>query len=159
MDAADGRLEVEADEGQDLGDRRAVVHERVLRSAPEGGKAEEPGVVAEVAGGPGLVDGLPGAADEARDHRKRTLAPGPGGVHGESQHRRVETGLADGELGAVHPDRESARPGVDVVAGQGRLVAFVEVPPGGEGERMGRNDRAPAQHGQDVVRNGVVTDL
>ena len=24
---------------------------------------------------------------------------------------------------------------------------------------MGRNDRAPAQHGQDVVRNGVVTDL
>ena len=85
---------------------------------------------------------LLGRADEPGDHDQRLLAPGLGGLHRELQHRLIQTGLADGELGGVHAHRQAARAGVQVVARERALAAPVELAPGVEHKQV-RRDHSP----------------
>lgn len=56
--------------------------------------------------------------------------------------------VADGELGAMDPDREAAGAGIEIIPGQRPLAALVEPPVAVESERMGRDHRALAQSRQ-----------
>ena len=70
-DAPDGRLQVEADHWQLVGERAAVGEHRVLARVAERGEAHEHRVVAEVACDPGLGDGLLGRGRLTPATRKR----------------------------------------------------------------------------------------
>ena len=63
----------------------------------------------------------------------------------------VEPDVADRELRRVDADREAARAGVEVVAGQRPLAALVEAAVGVQRERMRGDDGAGAEHGEDVL--------
>ena len=91
-----------------------------------------------------------------------TSANGRGAAAGEfarcrfgrqSQHRLEQSvsGIPDGELGGVDTDCEAADPGRDVVPGERPLSALVQLPIGGERERMGGNDLAGEQVGAELV--------
>jgi hypothetical protein len=69
--AADGGLEVEADDGQDVGDGAAVGDELVVGGGLEGGEGEEAGVVAEIFEEGGFGGGLAGVAADAADSDER----------------------------------------------------------------------------------------
>ena len=104
-------------------------------------------MIAEAAGEPRLGHGLGGAAaGPGHHHRRRRVArPVAGGLDRAAQHRLVEAGLADRELGGVHADRQAAGAGVEVVAGQGALAPRIEGAVGIERERMRRDGEAFAQ--------------
>ena len=68
--------------------------------------------------------------------------------HRELQHRPVEPGVADRELGGMHADREPAGAGVEIVARERALAAGVELAAGIERERMRRDHGALAQRRQ-----------
>ena len=71
---------------------------------------------------------------------------------GKLQHRPVEPGLADRELRGVDADREPARAGIEIVAGQRPLPPRIELALGIERQRMRRNDDALAQQRQHLRR-------
>ena len=125
--AADRRLEVEADQRHLGRDRAAVLDQLVLARALHGGKRKQHGVIAERARRARLLHGLRGAPDRAGDHDERPVGPGFRSLGRELEHGPVEPDLADRELGRMHPDREPARAGVDVVAGQRPLRDAVEL--------------------------------
>src|SRR5262249_10806011 len=102
----------------------------------------------EGARGPRLLARLGGATDEPRDHDWRLARPFLGAAHGKLQHRLQERGIADGELGGVDADRESACAGVEIVAGERALAARVELAISVECERMRRYHHALAQRGE-----------
>jgi hypothetical protein len=64
---ADRRLEVEAEQWQDLRDTLAMCHELVIRGVTEGAQLQQRRVVAEVPGHGCLGQGLIGATDHAGD--------------------------------------------------------------------------------------------
>ncbi len=68
------------------------------------------------------------------------------------KHRRVQAGLADRKLGRVHAHGQSAGAGVEVVAGQRVLAAWIEPARGIQRQRMRGNHRALFQDGKDVGR-------
>src|SRR5215467_14411505 len=144
-DAADGGLQVEADEGKFARDRLRVRDELVFARALERSERKEPGVIAEGARELRLLDRLRRAADEPRDHDLRRARPFGAAAHGELQHRLEQAGLADGELGGVDADREPARAGVEIIAGE---RALAELAISVERERMRRNHYALAQRGE-----------
>ena len=108
----------------------------VFAGALHGGEREQAGVIAEPARELRLLDRLRGAADHAGDHDDGARRSTPRAVRiGELQHRPVKPGLADRELRGVHADREAARAGVEVIAGQRALAPRIE---------LARGIRAPA---------------
>ena len=139
--AADGGLEVEADDGEDLADGAEVVDHLIDGGVLEGGEGEEGGVVAEGGGERGFAEGLGrGAADAGDEDGVR----GAGLFGGELEDglEEVVLGVADGELGGVDGDGEAAGAGVDVVAREGALAGLVELAVRGEAEGVGGDDEA-----------------
>src|SRR5690606_16288680 len=146
---ADRRLEIEAEDRDDLGDRAHVSEDRVLiRLIAEGPEAEKPGVVTELAKDLRLGDGAPGAADDAADANEGLGALEVGAVHlllRELEHRAEEpvARVADRELRRVDADGEAARARIDVVARERPLPPLIECSLARERERMrGKNDSA-----------------
>src|SRR5690606_33961161 len=72
-------------------------------------------------------------------------------LDGGAQHRFVQAMLADIELGGVHAHRQSAGPGVDVVAGERALALAVEPALRIQGKGVGGNDRALRKLRQDIL--------
>ena len=145
---ADRGLQVEADQWDFARDAFGVRDQLVLAGARHGGEREQPGVIAEAARRLCLAHRLRGAPGEPGDHDRRRGRPLGGAAHRQLQHRPVEPGVADRELGGVDADREPAGAGVEVVAGQRALAAGVELALGIERERMRRDHDAPAQRRQ-----------
>jgi hypothetical protein len=76
---------------------------------------------------------------------------------GELEHgaEEIVLGIADGELGRVDTDSETAGAGGDVVARKGALVFFGELPVAIQRQRLGRDDVASEEmsakiHGQNL---------
>jgi hypothetical protein len=141
-------LQVKADKGKLARDRLRVRNQLVFARALERGERKEPGVIAEAARNLRLLDRLRGAADEPRDHDHRLARPFLGAAHGELEHQLEQPRLADSELGGVDADREPARAGVEIVAGERALAARVELAISVERERMRRYHHALAQRGE-----------
>ena len=131
--AADGRLQVEADDRQALGDPRAVREEVVVAGVGERGEAEQAGVVAEareqvrLGAAPARV--WPQTPRDAHERCRAAARP-----RGPSPRRRARaparsspTSGADRELRGVDADRQAAGAGGDVVARQRALAALVEL--------------------------------
>ena len=152
---ADRRLEVEPDQRDLAGDQAAVLDQRVLRIAAHRAQAQQPRVVAEPGRDPRLGDRLAAAPGEPGDHRDRAVGPARGGLGGERQHRLVEPGLADGELGRMDADGEPAGAGVEVVAGERPLAPGIQPAPGVERQRMRRDHGAAADQRPHRRRNVV----
>ena len=150
--AAHGGLQVEADERYLARDRLRVRDQLVLARALKRGEREEPRVVAEPARDLRLAQGLRGAAGEPRDHHRSCARPVGGGAHGELEHRLEQASLADGELGGVHADRQSARAGVEIVARERALASRVEPAISVERQRMRRDHHPLAQGGKHLRR-------
>ena len=104
-------------------------------------------MIAEIARECRLLHRLGGAAHQSRDHDRWLARPLGRRPHRELQHRPIEPGFADRELGGVHAHREPARAGVEIVAGQRALAAEVELARRIERERMRRDHHALAQRG------------
>ena len=126
-DAADGGLQVEADQRNFPRHGLRMRDQFVLARALHGGEREQAGVIAEVARELRLLDRLLGAADHAGDHDDRAARPFGRGARGKLQHRPVKPGLADRELRGVDADREPAGAGVEIVAGQRPLPPRIEL--------------------------------
>ena len=101
---------------------------------------------------PRLGDRLGRLPGETGDEGNRPFCPIVRGFRGKFQDRRVEARLADGELGAVHADRQPAGAGVEVIATERTLAAPVEPSLRIKRQRMGGNDASPTQDCEDVVR-------
>ena len=152
-DSAHRGLQIEADQRNPPGEPRAMGDPLVLAGAREGGEAHQPGVIAEAEGDIGFRESLFRPPDEARDPHQRPVGPGLGGLGGDPEHRLVEAGLADRELGRVHADREAAGAGVEIVAGERALAPLVEPAAGIEGQRMGRDHDAAGERRSNRLRN------
>ncbi len=63
-------------------------------------------------------------------------------------------GIADLELGRVHPDGDAPGTRVEVVAGERALATFVDTPLGGEGERMRRDHGTAGEGGRGFRSQG-----
>ena len=109
-------------------------------------QAQQPGVIAQRTGQPGLGDGLAGWSAQAGDQHQRAIGPVPRGFRGDLQDRLIQPGFADGELGGVHADRQTARPGIDVIAAQRPLPAEVQFTARVERQRMGWDDGAAPEN-------------
>jgi hypothetical protein len=120
--AAHRGLEIEAEQRHLRGHRFAVGDELVLARALPCRERQQHRVVAEPARDPRLAHRLLRPADRAG--HQQGAAPF-GRLGGDAQHRLVQPRLADCELRGVHADRQSARPGVQVVARQRPLPARV----------------------------------
>ena len=151
-DAADGGLQIEADQRHLARHGAAVRDQLVLAGTSHGAEAQEHGVVAERAGDAGLGLGLRGLADDAGDHHQRAPRPVLRCLGCQLQHRAVEADIADLELRGVHADREPAGAGIDVIARKRALRGAIELTPFVERQGV-RGDHGPAaQDGQDVGR-------
>lgn len=145
--AADGRLEVEAEDGEDGGEVADMVEDGVLGVVAEGGEAEQGGIVAKAGGEFGFADGLGGEAADAGDGGAAEGAP--------LLKRELENGLeqamvANGELGGMDADGDGAGAGLAVIAGEGALGVLVESACGGESQWVSRDDEA----GEEVFAEG-----
>ena len=155
--AADGGLEIEADDGKNLGDGATMREENGVCGVRKRGEAEETGVVAKVSEERGFANGLWRVATDSADADQRNRAVAVGAVHffsGECQDGFEEADLriANGELRGVNADGEAAGAGGDVVARECALAAFVEATVCVEGERMGGDDGAL---GEELEERGV----
>ena len=129
--AADGRLKVEADHGDDLGDRAAMLEQRRVVGIFQRGEAQQRRVVAESRRQFGFVHRLRLPADHAGDHqrpRPARFTPLACGSHRELEDRlqQAHFRFPDLELRGVDRDGEASGAGVAVVAGQRNLPPFVE---------------------------------
>ena len=147
--STDRRLEIEADQGNHLRHRPAVIEQRGLVSL-DPSKAQQAGVIAEIPQERRLGYRLPGRpADSAdRDHRP----PRPGDLLGRQFKDRPEQAnarIADRKLRGVDADGEAPDARGEVVAREGPLAALVERARRRQRERMGRDHlpaRKPAAH-------------
>ena len=151
--AADRRLQVEADGRHLARHGRAMLDELVLARPAHGAEAQQHRVVAERTRDARLLHGLRRPADHAGDHHQRPLRPRCCRLGGKLQHRAVEADVADLELRRMHADRQPAGAGVDVVARQRPLRGGIELALLVERQGMGGDHRAPAQDGQHVGGN------
>ena len=125
----------------------------LFRSAFHGGEAEKSGVVAERDGAPCFVHRLGCGPGQSADLGNRAVHPIVDGRRGQLQNLVVKPGLADGELGGVHADGQSAGPGVQVVPRQRPLPAGIEVAFGVKGQRVGRDYGTPVEDFEYVFGN------
>src|SRR5256885_2063554 len=155
--AADGGLEIEADDGENLCDGAAMRKENGVGCMRKRGEAEEAGVVAKIGEERGFANGLRRIATDSADADERNGAVAVGAVHffcGEFQHRieKADARIADCELRGVNADGEATGAGGDVVASECALAAFVEATIWVEGERMRGDDGAL---GKELNESGV----
>ena len=146
--AADRRLQVEADQRHLPRDRGAMLDQLVLAGALQRGQRQQHGVIAQRARGPRLLDRLRRLADGAGDHHQRPVGPFARRLDRKLQHRPVEPDLADRELRRMHADGQAARPRIDVVAADRALRLLVELAIGTERQRMRRDHRAAGAAGE-----------
>ena len=152
---ADAGLQVEADDGEHLGDGAAVVDEVVLAGGAERSEAEEACVVAEAVQKGGFLNSLRrGAADAADADDGLGMAVHFLGGKSEDRFEEADAGVADGELSGVHTDREATGASGEVVAGEGALTALVEAARGGEGEGVSRDGEPRLEGAAEVERAG-----
>ena len=128
-----------------------MLEDGVLARSFQRRDVEQADVIAEADRRARLLDGLGGAAGEAGDHHHRAVGPRLRRLANRAQHRLVQTGITDGELGGVDANGEAAGAGVEVVAGQHPLAAGVEAALGVERQRMRRNDDAAPDRREDVL--------
>src|SRR5882724_11111820 len=138
--AADGGLEIKADDGNNLCDGATVGEEDGVGCLRERGEAEEAGVVAKIGEECGFANGLRRVATDSADTDERNDAVAVGAVHFfssecEGGFEEAELRIANGELRGVNADGEAASAGGDVVARECALAAFVEATICVEGER------------------------
>ena len=88
-DAADGWLQVEADQRDLLSDRLGMRDEVVHGRALEGRKGQQTCVVAKAARDLRLLAGLIGAAGQAGDHHEGVIRPFCCGAHRQFQNWRI----------------------------------------------------------------------
>jgi hypothetical protein len=119
------------------------------------GERQEPGVVTEIARDARFLQGLGGIAAQARNHDCLAALPFPRAAHCVLQHRLVVPRLANGELGRMDADRQSAGTGVEVVAGQRALARSIKPAVTVERQRMRRNNRPFAQ-GREHLRRPIL---
>src|SRR5712664_2946320 len=141
-DAADGRLQIKANQRNLARHRLAMGDDLVFGYGFHRGETEQARVIADAARDLGFRNGLPCRAGEPGDQRQRALGPGRRGLRGQFQHRPVQPDVADGELRGVNADREAPGAGVDIIACQRALMDSVERAAGVERQRVRRNHRA-----------------
>jgi len=134
-------LQVEAHQRDGLGDGAAVIQYHGFGSVTEGGKAEQPEVVAQFGREPRLTGGLLRAAYQP-GHAQRRSPCFREHLSRQFQERPVQAHLwiVDGELGGVHTHGEPGGPGSAVVPEQGALMAIVQAASGRQGQRARGND-------------------
>ena len=147
QDAAHRRLQVEANQRDAPGQPGAVIEPFVLARIGKRREAHHACVVAEAERDIRLGERLFGAPDEARDPHQRAGGPGVGGLSGELQHRLVKPRVPDRELRGVDADREPARAGINIVAGESPLPLRIQPALGVERERMRRDHHALCERG------------
>ena len=110
------------------------------------------GVIAEPARELRLLDRLRGAADQAGDHDRGMARPFGRRAHRKLEHRPIKPGLADRELRGVNADREPARAGIEIIAGERALPLRIELALRIQRQRMRRYDDALAQQREHLRR-------
>ena len=129
----------------------------VLVLAMECGEAQQHRVVSEIAGDRRFAHRLPGPPDGAGNPDQRPVRPRIGGAGGEGEDRFEQPRFANRKLRGVDSDRDSARTGVDVVAGQRPLAPPIESPVPRQRERVRGDDHAAVQDVEDLAwKLGVV---
>ena len=73
-------------------------------------------------------------------------------LHGHFQHGGIHPVFPDGKLGGVNTYCQTAGAGIEVVAAERPLSAWIELALGIEGQRMRRNHRTLAQNLRYVFR-------
>ena len=124
------RLQIEAEQWNDFGDRAAMREQLVVARVSEAAEAEKPGVVAECRGQLGFAGCLRRRPADAGDHREGPVGFGVGArlVDRQLEHgtEKTDSRVSDGELRRVHAHGHAACAGVDVVAREPTLACFVE---------------------------------
>ena len=125
-----------------------MIQQTLVIVVPQGGEAEQRGVVAERHRELRFAECLRGETAHAGD-QDRTGSEAPV-VHGaprqvEDRLQQLHAGIADGELRGVHADGDAAGAGIAVVPRQRHLAPLVELARFGHGERVGRNHQAAQQ--------------
>src|SRR5581483_7699633 len=139
---ADRGLQIEADQRNFLRYISAMRDDLVLAGRFHRGEAEQPGVIADAARGPGFAHRLSRRAREAGDQRQRALCPVRCRLGRKLQYGPVKTDIADCELRGVDADREPTGAGIDVVTRQRALMHMIELAVGIEREWMRGQHRA-----------------
>ena len=154
---ADGRLKIEADDGNNLCDGAAMREENGVSCMRKCRKTEEAGVVTKIGEEGGFANALGRVATDSADANEWSGAAAVGTIHffgGERQNGVEEADLriANGELRGVNADGEPTGTGGDVVASECALAALVEATICVERERMRGDDRAL---GEELLNFGI----
>ncbi len=150
QNAADRRLQIKADKGNAIGNRLAMGDQLILAGTLVRRQAQQPRMITKAKRNFRLGQGLFGAPDQTGDHDRGPVGPSPGRFRGQTQDRFVQSHVANFELCRMHANRQAARTRVQVIAGQGTLMALIQVPRLGQGQGMGGDDHAVAQLGQNL---------
>src|ERR1700744_2294853 len=135
-DAADRRLQIEANQRNLARHCLAMPDDLVFGGRFHRCEAEQPGMIADAARRFCFGNRLLCRTDQAGNHRQRPSGPGGGGLGGELEHLAVHAGLADRELRSVNTDRKATGAGVDIIAAQRALVPDIELAAGIQRQRM-----------------------
>jgi hypothetical protein len=117
LDAAHGRLQVEADQRHLRRDRGAMVDQLVLARTLQRSQRKQHRVIAERPRRARFLDRLRRLTNSARDHDQGPVGPVARRLDGEFEDGPVEPHLPDGELGGVHSHRQPAGSGVESSSG------------------------------------------
>ena len=151
-DAANGRLEIETDQRNFLGDRRGVGDDFIFAAALHRGEGKQAGVIAEFTCELRLLNRLRGAADEAGDHDRGTLRPFSRRLHRKLKDSPIEPNLADRELRGVDADRKPAGAGIEIITGECTLPPRIELALCIQCQRMRRYHHALAHQREHLRR-------
>ena len=150
--AADGRLQIKTDQRNFLRHAGAMLDDLVLARALECRQADESGVIAEGSRDLRFADRLAGLAHQPGDAHEWPVGPSLYGLDRQPEYGFVQAGLADFELGCVHPDCQAARARIDVVAAERPLPSLVQCFLRRQGQRMRGNHHTLAQCGDHGLR-------
>ena len=128
--AADGRLQVETNNRQNLRDGARVSEKFCVACIFEGGEAQKACVVTKISKDAGFAKGLRRVSADSTHTQEGNRTAAIGTIHffsGDFQDgfEEADARFADGELRGVNADGQSADARGDVVASEGTLAAFV----------------------------------
>ena len=142
--AADGRLQVKADQRNDLRHFVAMGEQNLVAGIPEIGKAEQPRVVSVFHRERGFLLGLSRFPADTRNFREGVAAvPLPVNCVGakfENRLKEIVFRVPDLELCGVNTDRQSSGSGLQIVVNQGALIFLGPGAVRFQRQRHGRND-------------------
>ena len=155
--ATDGRLQVEAHQGNDVGHLAGMIDEFPLGPIGQSGQGEQSEVVTQVPGHPCFPYGL-GSRPDNTGNQNRCL---PSlflrlcldNLRSQLQHRLVQTHLwiVDGKLSRVYTHRQPPGPGIQVVTSQGSLMTRIDFQIRGQGQRVRGNHTAVHESQSNIV--------